>query len=112
MALPFNIYLVPLTNVPQIFGINLAGTNYTLTVKWNDMAQSWFLDISDENQNPIACGIPFVTGTSLLSQLAYLGIEGDLYVYTNGMPDAVPTLNNLGSNCNLYFQTTVANNGS
>lgn len=108
----FYNYQVPLTNVPQTFIINLAGVNYTFTVKWNAMAESWYLDIGDENQNPIAAGIPFVCGTSLLSQLAYLGIQGDLYAYTNGLPNDVPTLDNLGGNSNLYFQTTVQNNGS
>jgi hypothetical protein len=107
----FYLYIVPLTNVPQVFTVNLAGVDYTLTVKWNDMAQSWYLDIADSSQNPIACGIPFVTGTSLLAQLEYLGIDGDLYVYTNGDANAVPTLDNLGTNSNLYFETTVANNG-
>lgn len=105
-------YLVPLTNVPQTFVINMAGVNYTLTSKWNDMAQSWYLDIADENQNPIAFGIPFITGESLLAQLAYIGIDGDLFVYTNGQTAAVPTLDNLGGNSNLYFQSTVQNNGS
>ena len=107
----FYNYLIPLTNVPQTFVINLAGVNYTLTSKWNDMAQSWYLDIADESQNPIACGIPFVTGADLLSQLEYLGIDGSLFVVTNGMPNAVPTLDDLGVNSNLYFQTTVQNNG-
>lgn len=108
----FFIYLVPLTNVPQTFVIDLSGTTYTLTAKWNDMAQSWYLDIADADQNPIACGLPFICGASLLQGLEYLGIEGDLYVYTNGDATEVPTLDDLGDNSNLYFQSTVANNGS
>jgi hypothetical protein len=107
----YYVYLVPLTNIPQTFTVDLAGTTYTLTVWWNDMAQSWYLSIADQAQNPLACGIPFVTGTDLLAQLEYLGIQGSLYVYTNGQPFAVPTLDNLGTNSNLYFETTVPNNG-
>lgn len=111
MAVTYTTYTVPLTNVPQTFTINLNNIDYTFTVKWNDIAQSWYLDIADANQNPIACGIPLVTGADLLSQLEYLGIGGALNVYTNGMPTQVPTLDNLGGNANLYFTTTVANNG-
>jgi hypothetical protein len=107
----FFIYLIPLSNVPQIFEINLSNVNYTLTVKWNDMASSWYLDIGDDQQNPIACGLPFVTGADLLSQLEYLGIDGSLFVVTTGDPLAVPTLDNLGVDSNLYFQSTVENNG-
>jgi hypothetical protein len=107
----FYIYLIPVVNIPQTFTIDLGGTTYTLTVKWNDIAQSWFADIADESQNPLACGIPLICGADLLQQLAYLGIPGSVYVYTNGQAYAVPTLDNLGTECNLYFQTTVANNG-
>lgn len=104
-------YLIPLVNVPQQFSIDLGGTIYTLTSKWNDMAQSWYLDVADQDQNPIACGIPFITGADLLSGLQYLGFGGALIVYTNGMPSAVPTLDNLGADANLYFQSSAVNNG-
>lgn len=104
-------YLIPLVNIPQQFQIDLAGQTYQLTNKWNDMAQSWYLDIADSAGNPIACGIPFITGDDLLDGLEYLGIDGSLIVYTNGDPTAVPTLDDLGADSNLYFQTAAANGG-
>lgn len=108
-----NTYLIPLTNVPQKFTINLAGVSYTLTCKWNakefDGAGSWVLDIGDSNNNPIAENIPLITGADCLDGLAYLGINGSLFVLTNGSsPDDVPTFSNLGTDSNLYFQTSVA----
>lgn len=102
-------FLIPLVNLPQRFTIDLAGVTYTLTSKWNDMAQSWYLDIEDESQTPIACGLPFVTGADLLAGLEYLGIDGSLLIYTNGDSFAVPTQNNLGVDSNVYFQTSAAN---
>lgn len=107
-----NNYLIPIENVPQQFAIDLAGVTYTLTSKWNDMAQCWYLDIADADQNSIAAGIPFTTGADLLKGLAYLGIDGGLIVYTNGDASAIPTLDNLGTDCNLYFQTTVVEDAS
>lgn len=107
----FFIYLLPLVNIPQIFTIDLGGTTYTLTFKWNDIAQSWFMDIADATSTPLACGIPLICGADLLQQLAYIGIPGSLFVYTNGMAYAVPTIDNLGDNCNVYFQSTADNNG-
>lgn len=101
-------FLIPLINVPQVFIINLAGVNYTLTSKWNDVAQSWYLDIADSQGNPIACGLPFITGADLLDGLAYLGLQGSLIVFTDGDVSAVPTLDNLGAGSNLYFQTEVS----
>lgn len=105
-------FLIPLVNLPQQFTIDLAGVTYTLVSKWNDVAQSWYLDILDSAQEPIVCGIPFVTGTDLLAGLEYLGINGSLIVYTNGDQWEVPTLNNLGVDSNLYFQTDAADGGA
>lgn len=106
-------FLIPLVNIPQSFVINLAGVNYTMTVKWNDSEQAgWVLDLADESGNPIAAGLPLITGADVLAGLDYLGINGNLIVWTDGDPTAVPTLDNLGVNSNLYFQTDVANNGS
>lgn len=107
----FYIYLIPLVNIAQTFQINLAGLDYTLTVKWNDIGQTWIMDIADGSQNMLAAGLPFVTGADILEGLQYLGIDGSLFIYTNGQEYEVPTLTNLGSGSNLYFQTTAPNNG-
>jgi hypothetical protein len=102
--LPDNIFAIPLANIPQTFSIALAGANYNLTSRWNDADDAgWCLDIADENNNPLACNIPLITGADCLAGLEYLGIGGQLVVYTDGDPTAVPTLDNLGVNSNLYF---------
>lgn len=102
-----SIFLLPLTNVPQTFNINMAGTNYVMTCKWNDSEDAgWVLDIDDENtQTNIVANVPLITGADCLSGLEYLGINGQLYVYTDGDQFAVPTLTNLGVESNLYFST-------
>lgn len=100
---------IPLQNTPQSFLIALAGSNYTLTSYWNDIAQTWMLDIADSSGNPLACGLPMVVGADLLAGLAYLGIQGQLFIYTSGAQYAPPTLDNLGDTSNLYFATTVPN---
>jgi hypothetical protein len=103
-------FLVPLTNVPQIFEIALGGVNYTLTCKWNDSDEGgWVLDITDVvSGDPIAANIPLITGADCLSGLEYLGITGQLVVFTDGDETAVPTLENLGVESNLYFLTDAA----
>ncbi len=96
-------YLVPLSGSPEAFGITLAGVAYQFTVQWRDAADSWFLDIADNQSNPIASGIPLVTGADLLEQYAHLGIGGSLYVQSSPTPTDTPTFTNLGSASNLYF---------
>lgn len=104
-----DFFLIPLVNTPQMFQIVLAGITYLMTAKWNAADDAgWALDISDQNDDPIACNIPLITGSDCLSGLEYLGIEGNLYVITSGnTPLAIPTLNNLGIDSNLYFATSV-----
>lgn len=104
-------YLIPLSVVPQTFNINLAGIDYTLTSKWNNIGQTWILDVADAEGVMLAAGMPFITGADLLEGLAYIGIDGALVSYTDGQPFAVPTMDNLGSGSNLYFQTSAENNG-
>ena len=99
-------YQIPLTSDPQQFEILLAGVNYTITSRWNDQCGFWFINIADSNGDPIASNIPLITGADCLDGLDYLEIDGSLYILTSGShPDDVPTLDNLGTACNLYFVT-------
>lgn len=107
-----NWFLIPLDDNPQSFQISLAGVSYILTVYWNNQLDGGWqfnLDNADTNDSVLA-GAPFITGANLLAGLDYLGINGQLYVYTNGMPDAVPTFTNLGTDSNLYFVTNATVN--
>lgn len=111
MSLTFNsVFKIPLLNVPQTFNISLGNVNYIMTSRWNAADEGgWVIDLIDAITNlPIVANIPLVTGADLLSGLEYLGIQGSLVVYTDGDQDAVPTLNNLGVESNLYFLTSVA----
>lgn len=106
------IFTIPLVAIPQTFVIDLAGVTYNLTNKWNDSPDAgWVLDIADSAQNPIVAGLPLITGCNVLEGLGYLGINGELWVYTDGDSSEVPTLTNLGSNSNLYFTTEMVDNG-
>jgi hypothetical protein len=109
VATPTNSFLIPLSTDPQQFDIALGGINYQMTVKWNDQQDAgWVIDIADDSGTPIICNVPMITGDDLLSGLEYLGIPGSLYVYTNGSnPFDVPTLDNLGTDSNLYFVSEV-----
>jgi hypothetical protein len=103
-------FLIPLVNTPQTFQISLGGVNYSMTSKWNDADEGgWIIDLADVDGNPIVAGVPMITGADLLANLGYLGIEGELVVFTDGDETAVPTLENLGVESNLYFQSDVAN---
>lgn len=103
-------FVLPLTNNPQRFEINLAGKDYLMTCKWNPADEGgWTLDFDDATTGePIVANIPLIVGADLLSGLGYLGFNGSLYVYTDGDQLAPPTFENLGVESNLYFRTELA----
>ena len=106
-------FQIPVTNTPQTFGIDIVGKKYLITCKYNNASDAgWCLDLADANTNEnIVANIPLVTGANLLEGLGYLGIGGALYVTTDGDPSAVPTLDNLGTESFLFFDTVVEENG-
>lgn len=95
-------YEIPLSPQPQMFGIAIAGTTYTLTATWNWVNASWIINIADSSGNPILSGIPMVTGADLLEQFGYLNFGFQLIAQTDNAPDVVPTFADLGTTGHLY----------
>lgn len=106
-------FLIPLINVPQKFSIALGGKEYIMTSKWNDSPDAgWVADFDDAiTGESVVANVPLITGADCLEGLEYLGFNGSLIVFTDGNPLLVPTLENLGVESNLYFQTDLADNG-
>jgi hypothetical protein len=102
---PSTIFVLPLTNVPQSFNISLGENNYIMSVVWNDSDDAgWFIGFADQDTGvEIVNNIPLICGVDLLAGLEYLGFGGQLVVYTDGDQTAVPTLDNLGVECQVYF---------
>mgnify|MGYP005812728127 CR=1 FL=1 len=95
-----------LQSTDQQFVVVLNSVRYIMRIVWNYADNGgWTLDINTDNNAPLVCGIPLVTGADLLGQYEYLEIGGYLYCYTDGQEAyAEPTHNNLGSTSHLVFQ--------
>lgn len=102
-----SVFLIPLVNNAQTFEIELGGNDYIMTCKWNNSDEAgWVIDLSDATTgDSIVAGLPLITGADILENIQYLGFNGSLYIFTDGDDVAVPTLDNLGVQSNLYFQT-------
>ena len=103
------VFQLPLENTPQVFNIRLAGQDYLMTIRWNDQVDAgWQMDLANADTGlDLAVGIPLIVGADLLAGLEYLEIGGSLFVYTAGDQFAVPTIDNLGTDSNVYFVTDV-----
>jgi hypothetical protein len=102
----FKIPVVPSQN--QRLTIVLSGLQYDIVFRWNAFSSAWNMDVSDPSGNPQALGLPLITGADLLAQLAYLGIGGQMIVQSDGVTDAVPTFDSLGSTGHLYYRVSDA----
>jgi hypothetical protein len=104
------VFEVPLVGTPQRFPITLSDVTYIFTFRFRNpglpgTGGTWVLDIGDEFDTPLVCGIPLVTGADLLAQYPYLGFGGGMIVISNGDKAAVPTFDNLGTDSHLYWIT-------
>lgn len=95
------LYKIQLRNVPERFDIDLAGTTFVFETRWNDYAKYWALDIYDADSNPLIMAIPMITGANLIEQ--YPQLDGFLAILTDGDDYAIPTLQSLGVESNLYY---------
>lgn len=106
---------IPLFSSPQTMGITFSGVAYNLRFIFRDsqgnypniLPAGWIMDLLDVNQNLLVGAIPLITGANLLEQFAYIGVDGGLYVGTDGAPDAPPTYANLGTASHLYYVPNV-----
>jgi len=101
-----NYFEVPLNPEPQRFTITLGGVDYRLTVQYRQAGGiGWVLDIADANNQPLASGIPLVTGVDLLAQYRHLEFGGRLWVQGAADPDDVPTYEDLGIGSHVFWVT-------
>jgi hypothetical protein len=100
------LFQIPFANIPQKFSIELAGTTYFFVNRWNPAHEGgWFLDIYDSEEKPMLMNLALVTGSDLFSQHKHLGFPGTLVVYTEGDEGVLPTLENLGTDSNVWLIT-------
>lgn len=99
------VYELPLTPLPRSLSTVLpSGKTINLRLIYlftpNDC---WEMDIADDKNVPLVCGIPLVTGADLLAQYGYLGLGVQMYCSTDGDHDAPPRFFNLGLSSHLYI---------
>ena len=104
MGLMAQSFEIPLIAAPQTFTLVIDTVPYRFRLRYCDTPMGgWILDIYDQFLNPLACGLPLVTGSDLMEQLAYVGIAGSAYVATDGAWPVTPTHDNLGTGSHLYW---------
>lgn len=99
-----SVWEFPLSGTPQRFSMVLGGVTYQFLFLYREHTMGgWVLNIDDSLGAPLVHGIPLVTGANLLEQYGYLGFSGELWVKSDGDPDAVPSFDGLGNNSHVLW---------
>jgi hypothetical protein len=102
-----NVFEIPLSGTPQQFMMQFGDTTYQFVFIYRNASVAggagWVVNINDNLGNPVVCGIPLVTGADLLAQYGYLAFNGAMVVLSDGVPQAVPTFDNLGTDSHVYW---------
>lgn len=94
----------PLGPVAQQMAITLSETEYTIRFFWCASPEGgWTIDIVSIDNVPLVQGLPLTAGESVVQQLEYLGIVGEIRVATDDDELVEPTFSNLGSNGRVYY---------
>lgn len=102
--IPFKTFKIPFTNQPQKFNVSLRGRLLILINRWNSIDSTWRVDVLDAITNQeLILSIPLVTGCNLLKQYNFVGLDGQIIVFTKSEIFSPPTYENLGVNSNVYF---------
>ncbi|MGY0437634.1 phage baseplate plug family protein [Acinetobacter baumannii] len=93
------LYEIPLLDRNQKFFIKLNKVNYQLKLIF---LKRWYLDIFQTNSEPVALGIPLVSGVDILSPFSHV-ISGSMYIQ-NLNEDESQSFGDLGTNIKLFWQ--------
>lgn len=90
----------------QTFGTVLDGIQYVLNFRWNGRAGAWYMDVLDEDEDPIRQGIAVVLGAALGRRCVDPRYPpGVIYAVDTSGTGRDAGIDDLGSRVLLYFFT-------
>jgi hypothetical protein len=98
---------IPLSNQDPsfLFSIELDGSTYNFTFRWDGRQENWIFDLFDSDKNPIQTGVPFVVDLELISQnVSSNRPPGNLIARNTAISGENATRFNIGSDVKLYYR--------
>lgn len=87
--------------------VPIEGRTYTLRLRWSGREARWYLDISDEDGDPIYTGVAVVLNFPLAIRCASSALwPGVLMTVDTSGSNEDPTLDDLGERVKLYYFDT------
>lgn len=96
---------IPLGSVPGTVSLNLPGRSVRLRLTFEDGEGTWIMDIYDDGEAPLVCGIPLLIGLDLLGPYGHLGFNTRMFVLRRGGDPAEDIgYDDLGTAAGLFFE--------
>ena len=97
---------IPVTPSPhvELNGLVFDNEAVFITLKWNETAESWFMDVVMVDGSQSAYGLRLAPGVNMLYGLNFDKIGG-LFVSDTLLTSQEPTYDNLGTQFELWYMT-------
>jgi hypothetical protein len=97
--------IIPTRSDPRYqIEVELAGANYLFDFEWNDRAESWFFDVSDQSYTKLLSGVRIVVGFPLWTRYRNPRLpSGDLSAVDTSGAGLDPKLEDLGDRVLLVY---------
>lgn len=97
---------VNVSNLPELFEIELAGDNVYLKFNYNDSGQFFTVDLFDNSMNPIVLGEKLVYGRRLWSDYTNPKVPAiDIMPFDESQKETAVSPDNFGKTVFLYLMT-------
>jgi len=86
------------------FQIELDGSLYTLTFRYNERMDRWLMDIADENEDALLLGIPILTDFNLIERFKDDNLPpGEFFALDESGAQKYAGREDLGNDIKLFY---------
>lgn len=104
--MPLQMPLIP-SEPNYHFSIDLVSVTFIINIRWNERSESWYMDVSSEDEIPLLLGMRIVLGTLIGVRSTAVGRPDGQFIVSDLTDQGLDaTLDDLGVRVLMYFYTT------
>lgn len=75
------------------YTVSLEGQAYTITIRWNNRDQSWFMDLVGDDNTPLLNGVKIIPDFPITQDYPIDGLSGFFYLESKSDIDSAQYIN-------------------
>lgn len=99
-----DVFRFPLISENQEFDISVINRELKFFLRWNNVYGYWFFDIYEQKTlAPLILSLPITSGVNLLEGYRYVGLDVEMYLYTQGDEFKEADYDSIGKTSNVFL---------